>query len=312
MLAQNIPDWSPPPISSSAEENTRQGTEAEASERSQSEQDQPCADVALLEQPLYDQERKEIPSDVDVEVDFGRPENLSNKKESDSSGKTQKKSVRKQQETNLRADNTTDMCRRRKGKGSDPLMDDVDANVKTSFEAACESIRTLTASMSDQEKSAIIKTVADSMGSVEKHQLFNALAGKAGEPFDSSEKIFKEIAANYRPYPEGKKMTVESITAHLKAQLGPYLKAFGAVEDRIYLNQLRKIEPATNRMDGILRYAHNKDKSVSRLSKIFPTVSEKVAKRRMKYTAAELKEVERIVAAERMKKSRKKRNFSVA
>lgn len=89
---------------------------------------------------------------------------------------------------------------------------------------------------------------------------------------------FAEIAASYTPYPKAQKLTVESIIAHLKDQLGPYLKAFSAPENYIYLNEFQHIEPQWRRMYDKLNYEHKKDEASPVLSDLVPPVSARVDK----------------------------------
>ena len=72
--------------------------------------------------------------------------------------------------------------------------------------------------------------------------------------------LLKEIIRDYTPYPEEQKLTSENIIAHLQAQLGEHLTYFGAKENHIYLDQLRKLEPMTGKIDERLKYERNRDK----------------------------------------------------
>jgi len=92
------------------------------------------------------------------------------------------------------------------------------------------------------------------------------------------ETTFEDIKVGYTPYPKGQKMTVENITAHLKDQLGDYLTAFGAPEDLIYLDQLRKIEPLTDNLYSKLQYENRKDKSSPIFTDFVPKKTERITK----------------------------------
>ncbi len=89
-------------------------------------------------------------------------------------------------------------------------------------------------------------------------KLFNALAEEKSK---SALSTLEKIKQNYTPFPQNVKMTVENIIAHLKNELANYLTAFGAKKDSIYLDQLRQIEPLTEKMYEKLRYEHKKNAS---------------------------------------------------
>ncbi|NOR70836.1 MAG: hypothetical protein GQ532_14280 [Methylomarinum sp.] len=91
--------------------------------------------------------------------------------------------------------------------------------------------------------------------------------------------VFDELKSNYKPFPDDQKTTVDNIQAHLKPQLKDYVKAWGAKEDLIYLDDLREIEPLTTKMYQAFYRANKKDSSSPLLSDLIAKQTQKVTKR---------------------------------
>lgn len=117
------------------------------------------------------------------------------------------------------------------------------------------------------------------------------------------ENRFESIKAEYTPFPQGQKLTVETITNHLKEQLGNDLTYFGADEDRIYLNELRKIEPMAKNMEDKLIYEHGKTPdNVPLIKDIVPTVSVRVTNELEALSEKEFRNIERLAVLGRARK----------
>ena len=121
-------------------------------------------------------------------------------------------------------------------------------------------------------------------------------------------KLLEEIIRDYTPYPAGQELTSGNIIAHLQSQLGEHLTYFGAPENHIYLDQLRKIEPLIEKINYRLNYEHTRGDDVPHLSDIVPTKTVRMTKKRKmkKYTDGAIKEYQRMGA---VKTSRDKRGF---
>lgn len=87
-----------------------------------------------------------------------------------------------------------------------------------------------------------------------------------------------DVTARYVPFPENKTLTVEHIMEHFKSQLGNDLKYFGANDDRIYLDELRAIEPQTIKIYQTLFRAHQKNKSVPLMKDLICKKSKRITK----------------------------------
>ena len=113
------------------------------------------------------------------------------------------------------------------------------------------------------------------------------LAGKFNLEVDKDEARLAPIKARYATFPEKMEMSVENIMAHLKKELGGHLKYFGAAENRIYLNELRKMEPLTTKMYNVLYSAVHRQKreNVPELTEIVPKISVKITKRTKNFKA---------------------------
>jgi hypothetical protein len=118
---------------------------------------------------------------------------------------------------------------------------------------------------------------------------------------------FEKIAGEYKPFPVSEKITAKSITDHLKEQFKDHLKYFGKVsEDSIYLDELRKIEPLTQKMYDKLYYEHTKNHEVPNLQMIISKKSVRVTKELEEYGADSAQRLRRIASA---KAWREENNF---
>lgn len=141
--------------------------------------------------------------------------------------------------------------------------------------------------------------------------LYKALSEAFDDAAQPPPPTFEDIASSYTTYPEGQRMTVENIRAHLENQFKPYLKAFGAPEDRIYLNDFQKIEPQWKTMYDKLRYEHKKDPKNSLLSELIPKISVRVDKEVAKYSEAETKKAASIRQSQINRNKHKKPEISI-
>ena len=117
-----------------------------------------------------------------------------------------------------------------------------------------------------QEQQQQLETLLESPPQ-ERARMLNTLSAHFAKKAQATP--FETIAANYKPY-QGRKLDSEAILKHLKDQLGEHLEYFDAPANAIYLDQLRKIEPQTDRMDGRLNYERRRGDNVPRLSEIVP------------------------------------------
>jgi len=91
----------------------------------------------------------------------------------------------------------------------------------------------------------------------------------------------EQLKKDYIKFPENKKITVDSVLAHLKPQLKPYVKAWGAKEDTIFLNDFRKVEDTeiVNKMYNAFYQANMRDNSIPLLSQLISKITKKTDKR---------------------------------
>ena len=101
----------------------------------------------------------------------------------------------------------------------------------------------------------------------------------------------ERLKENYKQFPQGRKRNAENIIAHLRIELKDYVKAFGANDNYIYLNDFRKIEKQADTFEKRLSEAHQKSKltanPVPKLSDIIPTVSVRIKKQNQAIAAME-------------------------
>lgn len=110
---------------------------------------------------------------------------------------------------------------------------------------------------------------------------------------------FEQIAHRYKKFPEGRKLTIENILDHLKEQLGDCLKFFGAKEDSIFLDELRKLEPITQKMYDKLYYEHSKNPKTPHLKEIISKKSDHTLHETLALSDMELKKGARMYVKKR-------------
>ena len=91
----------------------------------------------------------------------------------------------------------------------------------------------------------------------------------------------EQLKEDYIKFPENTKITVDAVLAHLKPQLKDYVKAWGAKEDLIYLDDLREVEALTTKMYQAFYRLHKrtiKDDNPS------PLMSDLISKKKEKVT----------------------------
>ncbi len=64
------------------------------------------------------------------------------------------------------------------------------------------------------------------------------------------------LKKNYTPFPHTVRMNAENIIAHLRMELKDYIRAFGANDDYIYLDEFKTVEPSFESLCAILSREH--------------------------------------------------------
>lgn len=181
-------------------------------------------------------------------------------------------------------------------KRKHPSMDDV-GQITKAFNASSpegKEIMLAFANMSEEDRQSLLSTFQEKTKPNEQPTFQ-----------DLQQARLKEIQSRYTPFPKNKKITVENILAHLKNKFKNDLMYFGAKENNIYLDELRKIEPLTKKMYEKLSYENKKENSVPLIINIIPKKKEKVTKRLKNYTITPettLKEHEEIRSIKQQRK----------
>lgn len=183
----------------------------------------------------------------------------------------------------------------------EPVMDDKQKDLKSRF-------------LANPQDHDNVLNIAKEMDSDELRTALAAyfcLQSEQGMSFEEKDKIrISEITERYKPLKMGEdeKLTFEKIRAHFKKNFQHDLKYFGAKENRVYLDELRKIEPLTPQIYSKLYGLHKYKKSIPELKDIVPTRDIRTSKRLKSKSKEEINRSVKDVSANQRRKEKPQQN----